>query len=79
MQYADINSLTKWPLTSFPGSGVTWTRQIIEGVTGIYTGSWHLSDPSPFLKAGTVPANNRFILFYFIIAHVCLFEQIVKR
>ena len=49
---------------------MTWTRQIIEGVTGIYTGSWHLSDPSPFLKAGTVPAKCKqsvyfiFILFY---------------
>jgi len=36
---AERDSLPKWPLTSFPGSGVTWTRRLIEGVTGIYTGS----------------------------------------
>ena len=42
------NSLPKWALTSFPGSGVTWTRQMIEGLTGIYTGSVHVGDPLPF-------------------------------
>jgi len=46
---ADINSFANWPLTSFPGSGITWTRQIIEGVTGFYTGSWIDYDPSPIL------------------------------
>ena len=49
---ADFNSLAKWPLTSFPGSGVTWTRQIIEGVTGFYTGSWIEYDASPVLLPG---------------------------
>jgi hypothetical protein len=43
--------LPKWPLTSFPGSGVTWTRQLIEGVTGIYTGSVYMADPSPVLSS----------------------------
>lgn len=45
---AERNSLPKWALTSFPGSGVTWTRQMIEGLTGIYTGSVHVGDPLPF-------------------------------
>ena len=45
---APPNSLPKWALTSFPGSGVTWTRQMIEGLTGIYTGSVHLLDPAPY-------------------------------
>ncbi|KAI9562685.1 hypothetical protein GHT06_010139 [Daphnia sinensis] len=39
VQFAKNKSLPKWALTSFPGSGVTWTRQLIEGVTGIYTGT----------------------------------------
>ncbi|EFX88990.1 hypothetical protein DAPPUDRAFT_233913 [Daphnia pulex] len=45
---AKRNSLPKWALTSFPGSGVTWTRQMIEGLTGIYTGSVHVRDPLPY-------------------------------
>ncbi|XP_057367444.2 sialate:O-sulfotransferase 1-like [Daphnia carinata] len=39
VQFAKNKSFPKWALTSFPGSGVTWTRQLIEGVTGIYTGT----------------------------------------
>ena len=31
IQLAERDSLPKWALTSFPGSGVTWTRQLIEG------------------------------------------------
>lgn len=52
VQLAEWDSLPKWPITSFPGSGVTWTRQLIEGVTGIYTGSVYSGDPSPVLTAG---------------------------
>lgn len=33
-KFAKMHSLPTWALTSFPGSGVTWTRQLIEGVTG---------------------------------------------
>ncbi|XP_046452550.1 WSC domain-containing protein 1-like isoform X2 [Daphnia pulex] len=44
---AERDTLLNWPLTSFPGSGITWTRQLIEGVTGIYTGSVYEGDPSP--------------------------------
>ena len=33
-QFAENKTRPKWALTSFPGSGVTWTRQLIEGVTG---------------------------------------------
>ncbi len=53
-QLAERDSLPKWALTSFPGSGVTWTRQMIEGITGIYTGSVHEQDPSPVQVEGTV-------------------------
>lgn len=48
IQMAQRNSLSKWALTSFPGSGVTWLRQMIESLTGIYTGSIHKGDPLPF-------------------------------
>ncbi|XP_045032431.1 WSCD family member CG9164 [Daphnia magna] len=49
VQFAKNKSLPKWALTSFPGSGVTWTRQLIEGVTGIYTGTAHGSSESPIV------------------------------
>lgn len=52
VQLADRDSLPKWALTSFPGSGVTWTRQMIEGITGIYTGSIHEQDPPPVQLEG---------------------------
>ncbi|KAI9562682.1 hypothetical protein GHT06_010136 [Daphnia sinensis] len=31
VQFAENQSRPKWALTSFPGSGVTWARQLIEG------------------------------------------------
>ncbi|XP_057371252.1 sialate:O-sulfotransferase 1-like [Daphnia carinata] len=52
VQLAERDSLPKWALTSFPGSGVTWTRQMIEGITGIYTGSIHEQDPPPVQLEG---------------------------
>ncbi|XP_057380614.1 sialate:O-sulfotransferase 1-like [Daphnia carinata] len=59
VQLAEKDSLIKWPLTSFPGSGVTWTRQMIEGITGFYTGSVYYSDPSPTLnRDGNVTDNT---------------------
>ncbi|KAK4007149.1 hypothetical protein OUZ56_012310 [Daphnia magna] len=58
VQLAEWDSLPKWPITSFPGSGVTWTRQLIEGVTGIYTGSVYTGDPSPVLLAGKENDNT---------------------
>lgn len=57
-QLADRNSLPKWALTSFPGSGVTWTRQMIEGITGIYTGSMHEQDPSPVRTSKGIYSNS---------------------
>ena len=54
---AERNSLPKWALTSFPGSGVTWTRQLIEGVTGIYTGSVYLGDSFPVQPEGFFKIN----------------------
>ena len=55
---AERNSLPKWALTSFPGSGVTWTRQLIEGVTGIYTGSVYLGDSFPVQPEGFFKINT---------------------
>ena len=61
-QLADRDSLPKWALTSFPGSGVTWTRQMIEGITGIYTGSVHELDPSPVQVEGNVYHVSLYLL-----------------
>ncbi|KAK4025386.1 hypothetical protein OUZ56_014459 [Daphnia magna] len=52
VQFAKNQSRPKWALTSFPGSGVTWTRQLIEGVTGIYTGTVHGSNEPPIVSTG---------------------------
>ena len=69
LQLAEKNSLPKWALTSFPGSGVTWTRQLIEGVTGIYTGSMHKNDPPPVLVEGIYEARNITGRCIYILAH----------
>lgn len=53
------DSLPKRALTSFPGSGVTWTRQLIEGATGIYTGSVYQMDPLPVKSLGTFHFTTR--------------------
>ena len=63
-QLAEKDSLPKWALTSFPGSGVTWTRQLIEGVTGIYTGSVYLSDPLPVKPQSSSNCNFFQLLHY---------------
>ncbi|CAG5081333.1 Oidioi.mRNA.OKI2018_I69.PAR.g9846.t1.cds [Oikopleura dioica] len=39
-----------FPLVSFPGSGNTWTRMLLEKSTGIYTGS--IYNDQPLFKAG---------------------------
>ena len=39
VQFMENRSHPLMALVSFPGSGNTWTRQIIEGVTGFFTGS----------------------------------------
>ncbi|XP_059350776.1 sialate:O-sulfotransferase 1-like [Daphnia carinata] len=49
IQFARNHARPKWALTSFPGSGVTWTRQLIEGVTGIYTGTAYGRSEDPIV------------------------------
>jgi hypothetical protein len=49
-KFAKIGSLPITALTSFPGSGVTWTRQLIEGVTGIFTSTVYNSEPPILIK-----------------------------
>ena len=39
-----FKSLPLMALASFPGSGNTWTRYLIEGATGVFTGSVYI-DP----------------------------------
>jgi hypothetical protein len=39
VQFIENKSHPLMALVSHPGSGNTWTRQIIEGVTGFFTGS----------------------------------------
>ena len=31
-------------LASFPGSGNTWLRYLIEGITGIFSGTFYFND-----------------------------------
>ena len=40
-------SKPKYLLTSFPGSGNTWVRQVLEKATGICTGDAELHEPHP--------------------------------
>lgn len=42
-------------LASFPGSGNTWTRQLIESATGIYTGSFY-KDSNLYLHGSVSPS-----------------------
>jgi hypothetical protein len=54
-QFAPINSIPEIALASFPGSGVTWFRQLVEGATGIFTNSVY-KDEVAIYPEGTV--NN---------------------
>ncbi|XP_057372312.1 sialate:O-sulfotransferase 1-like [Daphnia carinata] len=58
VQFARNHTRPKWALTSFPGSGVTWTRQLIEGVTGIYTGSVYGRADKPIVLTGNHSSNT---------------------
>ncbi|KAI9561326.1 hypothetical protein GHT06_012282 [Daphnia sinensis] len=58
VQFARNHTRPKWALTSFPGSGVTWTRQLIEGVTGIYTGSVYGRADKPIVLIGNHSGNT---------------------
>ena len=39
---AQFHSLPLMALASFPGSGNTWIRYLIEGATGVFTGSIYM-------------------------------------
>jgi len=41
-------------LLSFPGSGNSWVRQLIETATGIYTGTYHDCDESYIVSGGMI-------------------------
>jgi len=41
-------------LFSFPGSGNSWVRQLIETTTGIYTGTYHDCDESYIISGGMI-------------------------
>ncbi|XP_045036723.1 WSCD family member CG9164 [Daphnia magna] len=55
--FAENKSRPAYALTSFPGSGVTWTRQLIEGLTGIFTGTVYGSE-EPGIIDGNYYGNN---------------------
>ena len=44
------HSLPAWALVSYPGSGNTWTRYLLEAATGVFTGSVYNDDE--IYKAG---------------------------
>ena len=49
-RFAKVNTLPIRALASFPGSGNTWVRYLIEGATGVYTGS--IFNDRSILRAG---------------------------
>ena len=49
-RFAKVNTLPTRALVSYPGSGNTWVRYLIEGATGVYTGS--IFNDRSILRAG---------------------------
>merc|ERR1719431_872046 len=49
-RFARVSSLPVRALVSYPGSGNTWVRYLVEGATGIYTGS--IFNDKSILRAG---------------------------
>ena len=49
-KFAKVNTLPSRALVSYPGSGNTWIRYLIEGATGVYTGS--IFNDRSILRAG---------------------------
>ena len=37
-RFANASSLPIFPLASYPGSGNTWVRYLLEGLSGVFTG-----------------------------------------
>ena len=44
-QFSNVEKLPLVALASFPSSGNTWLRYLIEGITGIFTGSFYYHEP----------------------------------
>ena len=55
VQFIENRSHPLMALVSHPGSGNTWTRQIIEGVTGFFTGS--VDEDSSIYRKGSYGYN----------------------
>jgi len=49
-RFARVSSLPPRALVSYPGSGNTWVRYLVEGATGLYTGS--IFNDKTILRAG---------------------------
>jgi len=49
-KFAKVGSIPTHALVSYPGSGNTWIRYLIEGATGVYTGS--IFNDKSILRAG---------------------------
>ena len=65
---SEKNSLPPTRLISFPGSGNTWIRYLIEGATGIFTGSVYtdqeLEKKGMYAKQGFLRKLYIFFLFH---------------
>ena len=59
-------------LASYPGSGNTWTRYLIEGITGVFTGSFYYNE-AYYRKAGklseTISQYSDYIIIFHSLAH----------
>ena len=52
-RFAKPSSLPIYPLASYPGSGNTWVRYLIEGLTGVFTGDIYQDKRLNHLFLGT--------------------------
>ena len=65
--FSKQNPLPLVALASFPNSGNTWIRYIIEGITGIFTGSFYMHEPmirKGIWKVGSLSTIPKRILYY---------------
>jgi len=57
-RFAKVHTLATRALVSYPGSGNTWIRYLIEGATGLYTGS--IFNDKSILRAGHAGEGRRY-------------------
>ena len=50
--------MPKIGLVSFPGSGNTWTRYLIESLTGVFTGSVYTASISAIIDIKIIISDN---------------------